>query len=98
MHREVPLDGDLRKATDREKDLLDAMPLPGTPVDEAERKGAWTALPLRVRTALRRMHRQSGHPSPTCALLGPLPSTFRRAAISDAMPVKVPSPNLNLPR
>ena len=37
------------------------MPLPGTPVDEAERKRAWTALPLRVRTAVRRMHRQFGH-------------------------------------
>ena len=33
----VPLDEDLSKAVDREKDLLDAMPLPGTPVDEAER-------------------------------------------------------------
>ena len=31
----VPQDEDLSKAVDREKDLLDAMPLPGTPVDEA---------------------------------------------------------------
>ena len=45
----VPLDEDLSKAVDREKDLLDAMPLPGTPVDEAERRRAWIALPLRVR-------------------------------------------------
>ena len=37
----------------------------GTSVDEAERRRAWTALPLRVRTAIRRMHRQFGHPSPT---------------------------------
>ena len=35
------------------------------PVDEAERKRAWIALPLRVRTAIRRMHRQFGHPSST---------------------------------
>ena len=32
---QVPLDEDLSKAIDREKDLLDAMPLPGTLVDEA---------------------------------------------------------------
>ena len=62
---QVPLDEDLRKAIDCERDLLDAMPLPGTPVDEAERRRAWTALPLRVCTAVRRMHRQFGHPSPT---------------------------------
>ena len=61
----VPLDEDLSKAVDREKDLLDAMPLPGTPVDEAERRRSWIALPLRVRTAIRRMHRQFGHPSST---------------------------------
>ena len=63
--QQVPLDEDLRRAIDREKDLLDAMLLPGIPVDEAERRRAWTALPLRVRTAVRRMHRQFGHPSPT---------------------------------
>ena len=39
--------------------------LVGTPVDEAERRRAWIALPLRVRTAIRRMHRQFGHPSST---------------------------------
>ena len=63
--QQVLFDEDLRKAIDREKDFLDAMPLPGTHVDEAERRHAWTALPLRVRTAIRRMHRQFGHPSPT---------------------------------
>ena len=61
----VPPDEDLSKAVDREKDLLDAMPLPCTPVDEAERRRAWIAPPLRVRTATRRMHRQFGHPSST---------------------------------
>ena len=50
---------------DQEKDLLDAMPLPRTAVDEAERRNISTALPLRVRTATRRMHRQLGHPSPS---------------------------------
>ena len=43
---QVPLDEDLSKAVDREKDLLGAMPLPGTPVNEAERRRAWIALPL----------------------------------------------------
>ena len=62
---QVPLDEVLSKAVDREKDLLDAMPLPGTPVDEAERRRSWIALPLRVRTGIRRMHRQFGHPSST---------------------------------
>ena len=62
---QVPLDEDLSKGIDRENDLLDAMPLPGTPVDEAERRRAWIALPLRVRFAIRRMHRQFGHPSST---------------------------------
>ena len=45
---QVPLDEDLCRAIDRERDLLDAIPLLGTPVDEAERRRAWTALPLRV--------------------------------------------------
>ena len=36
---QIPLDEDLRKAIDRERDLLDAVPLPGT-VDEAERRRA----------------------------------------------------------
>ena len=40
----VPLDEDSSKAVDREKDLLDAMPLPGTPVDESERRCSWIAL------------------------------------------------------
>ena len=58
---------DLSKAIDREKDLLDAMPLPGTRVDEAERRRAWITLPLRVRTAIRRMHRQFWTPIFNCS-------------------------------
>ena len=99
----VPLDEDLNKAVDREKDLLDAMPLTGTPVDEAERRRSWIALPLRVRTAIRRMHRQFGHPSSTVlvqilrAARAP-PSTFRHADIFDVMLVKTTNPNINLPK
>ena len=100
----VPLDEDLSKAVDREKDLLDAMPLPGTRVDEAERRRSWIALPLRVRTAIRRMHRQFGHPSSqrfwykSYVQLGLLPSTFRHADIFGVMPVKTTNPNINLPK
>ena len=71
----LPLDEDLSKAVDREKDLLDAMPLLGTPVDEAERRRAWIARPLRVRTAIRRMHRQFGHPSSTVFVKRKPPNT-----------------------
>ena len=90
---QVPPDEDLSKAVDREKDLLDAMLLPGTSVDEAERRRAWNALPLRVRTAIRRMHQQFGHPSSTVLVqilraARLFPSTFRHADIFDVMPVK----------
>ena len=63
---------------------LDAMPLPGTPVDEAERRRSWIALPLRVRTAVRQ--------------LGLFPSTFRHADIIDVIPVNTTNPNINLPK
>ncbi len=43
--------------------MLDAMPLPGTPKDEAERRRLWLLIPLRARAAIRRMHRQFGHPA-----------------------------------
>ena len=101
----VPPDGDLSKAVDREKDLLDAMPLPGTPVDEAERRRSWIALPLRVRTAIRQCIRQFGqfgHPQrfwyTSCVQLGLLPSTFRHADIFCVMLVKTTNPNINVPK
>ena len=99
----VPLDEDLSNAVDREKDLLDAMPLRGTPIDEAERRRSWIALPMRVRTAIRRMHRQFGHPSSTVLVqilraARALPSTFRHADIFGVMPVKTTNPNVNLPK
>ena len=85
----VPLDEDLSKAVDREKDLLDAMTLPGTPVDEAERRRSWIAPPLKVRIAIRGMHRQFGHPSSTVLV---------HADIFDVMPVNTTSPNISLPK
>ena len=59
----MPLDKNTREFMDREKDLLDSMPLPGTPKDEAERRRLWLIIPLRARAAIRRMHRQFGHPA-----------------------------------
>ena len=61
----VPLDEDLSKAVDREKDLLDAMPLLGIPVDEAERRKGRSARAAGAR----------GYPSTEqtlCAMLGGL--------------------------
>ena len=49
-----------------EADMLASMPLPGTPKDEAARISSWLKIPLRVRSAIRRLHRQFGHcPSTT---------------------------------
>ena len=46
---------------DREQELLEAMPLPGNPVREHERKTKWLALPRRARIAIRRLHRNFKH-------------------------------------
>jgi hypothetical protein len=48
---------------DRETYFLDSLPLPGAPKQEAERPEAWMTIPLRARAAIRRMHRQFGHPN-----------------------------------
>ncbi len=46
---------------DLDQYLLDALPLPSEPRLEGERRRAWSKIPLRVRTAIRRLHRQFGH-------------------------------------
>ncbi len=46
---------------DLDQDLLDALLLPGEPKLEGERRREWNKIPLRVRTAIRRLHRQFGH-------------------------------------
>ena len=33
-------------------------------MDEAQRRAQWRALPTRTRIAIRRLHRQLGHPTP----------------------------------
>ena len=50
---QVPLDEDLSKAVDRENIFwMPCLCLVPTPVDEAERRRAWIARPLRVCTAI----------------------------------------------
>ena len=46
-----------------ERELLEELPLPGTPVNEAECKRRWLRLPLNTRLATRRMHNEWGHKS-----------------------------------
>ena len=101
---QVPLDEDLREAVDREKDLLDAMPLPGTP---QLMKQSADVLGLHYHGFA---YRHTGgcidsldtHPQlfcyKSCVQLGLFPSTFRHADIFDLMPVKTTNPNINLPR
>ena len=49
---------------DDEQDLLEKIPLPGSPKSEQQRKKIWLALPRRARIAIRRLHRtwQCVHP------------------------------------
>jgi hypothetical protein len=56
-------DTEVAEILDRERDLLDAIPLPGVPDDEKERRKRWLELPPNVRAAIRKLHRQFGHPA-----------------------------------
>ena len=40
---------------------LDGVDIPKLPIKEAERRAGWRKLPQKVRTAIRRLHRQFGH-------------------------------------
>ena len=53
--------GATTKLEEYEQNLLDEMPLPGMPKDEAERRRLWAGIPRRARAAIRRMHRMIGH-------------------------------------
>ena len=44
-----------------EDDMLDAIPLPGNPKNEKERKEKWMQLPRRARIAIRRLHLNFKH-------------------------------------
>ena len=52
---------------------LDEVDIPNLPIKEAERRAGWRRLPQKVRTAIRRLHRQFGH-VPQKALLNLLRS------------------------
>ena len=53
---------------DDEQDLLEKIPLPGNPTNEAKRKKLWLSLPRRARIIIRRLHRNFKH-SPKNALV-----------------------------
>ena len=58
---DVEIEIDSTNITDKEADLLDAMPLPGYPKSGQERRTKWLALPRRARIAIRRLHRNFRH-------------------------------------
>ena len=49
---------------ENEQLMLDQLVIPGAPLDEVQRRAHWRALPTRTRIAIRRLHRQFGHPTP----------------------------------
>ncbi len=46
---------------EKEMELLDGLPWPGKPADDAERHKAWMSLPRKARAAVRRLHHMLGH-------------------------------------
>ena len=44
-----------------EEEMLEALPLPGNPQTEKDRKAKWLLLPRRARIAIRRLHRNFKH-------------------------------------
>ena len=44
-----------------EEDMLEGIPLPGILIDEAQRRKQWLKLPMRARTAIRKIHQEMGH-------------------------------------
>ena len=45
----------------KEEEMLEDVPLPGVPIEEAERRRKWIKIPARTRAASRKMHREWGH-------------------------------------
>ncbi len=48
--------GEPTEEEQREQDLIDEMPSPGFPVDEAERRSKWSKIPRPTRAAIHRLH------------------------------------------
>ena len=57
----IPDVRELEQAFDEEEQMLDEIPLPALPTDEADRRQKWLQLPRTTRNAIRRLHRQFGH-------------------------------------
>ena len=55
------LDMDPVAQVDQEAELLEAIPLPGHPIKERERRRKWAQLPRRARITIRRLHRNFKH-------------------------------------
>jgi hypothetical protein len=58
---DLPDASDVLDDFDKEQEMLEALPLPGNPQSEQERKAKWLALPRRARIAIRRLHRNFKH-------------------------------------
>jgi hypothetical protein len=62
---EIVQDEDIGNDTEellvQEREILEEMPLPGIPKDEADRKKMWLKLPRAARAAIRRLHNMFGH-------------------------------------
>ena len=58
-------DGKPLSAREQEELMLDQLALPGADMTEQKRRQLWRALPQRTRIAIRRLHRQFGHPAPS---------------------------------
>ena len=56
------------KLVANEDQVLEDLPLPGFPQEEAERRKAWSKLPLKARAAIRRLHEMLGH-KPTSVVI-----------------------------
>jgi hypothetical protein len=52
---------DIERLDAQEPELLEAVPLPGVPEGEANRRRQWLKIPRRARAAIRKMHSEWGH-------------------------------------
>ena len=45
----------------KEREMLEEIPLPGTPQSESDRKARWLKLPRNARVAIRKLHHEFGY-------------------------------------
>eukprot|EP00971_Amphidinium_carterae_P175878 3486475-Amphidinium_carterae.1 len=58
---EIVDEGD-RELLRSEEEMIDSLPLPHASAGEDRRRAEWSRLPQNIRAAIRRLHRQFGHP------------------------------------